>query len=85
MICPYCTSGITELAKNRKTNDQYKCKSCGKIFYAPNESLVTNEPCMDIEPGKVLKVSYDKAVKIHCATDVHHGAKEHHYDKFMSL
>ena len=85
MICPYCTSGITELAKNSKTNDQYKCKSCGKTFYAPNESLVTEEPCMDIEPGKVLKVSYDKTVKIHCATDVHHGAKEHHYNKFNSL
>ena len=85
MICPYCTSGITSIIKGSKSNSQYKCKSCSKIFYAPNESFITEEPSMDIEPGKVLKVSYDNIVKIHCATDVHHGAKEHHHEKFDEL
>ena len=85
MICPYCISGITELTKDSKSNSQYKCKSCGKVFYAPNETIATDEPCMDIEPGKVLKVAYDKPIKLHCATDVHHGAKEHDYTKFNEL
>ena len=82
MICPYCTSGITTLKKDSETNSQYVCKSCGKGFYAPNESMVTEEPLLDIEPGKVFQVSYDKPVNIHCATDVHHGALEHHWEKF---
>ena len=85
MICPYCTSGITNRTKDGESEDRYACKSCGKIFFAPNETLTTEEPCMDIEPGKIFKVKYDKSIKLHCATDVHHGAKEHHYDKFNEL
>ena len=81
MICPYCISGMTK----ELGNDKYTCKSCGKAFSAPGDSLVTEEPCMDIEPGKVFKIKSDKAIKIHCATDVHHGAKEHHYEKFNDL
>ena len=81
MICPYCISGITRELEE----DKYACKSCGKSFYAPGDSLTTEEPCMDIEPGKVFKVKSDSNIKIHCATDVHHGAKEHHYEKFNSL
>jgi len=81
MICPYCISGVTK----RLDSDKFTCKSCGKVFFAPNDSLVSEEPCMDIEPGKVFKVKYDDPISIHCATDVHHGAKEHHYEKFNSL
>ena len=55
MICPYCTSGITKELED----DKHACKSCGKAFYAPNESLVTEEPCMDIEPGKIFKIRGD--------------------------
>jgi len=35
-----------------------------------------------VSPGQVLRREFDRPVRVHGFTDIHHGAVEHHYDKF---
>ena len=84
MICPHCNSKKVQSRGSRIRNSgikvrEFSCKECKKWF-----TIHLNQPQVpeDIEPGQVLELSYDKPIKLHCATDVHHGAVEHHYEKF---
>jgi len=89
MICPYCAS--VKVAKEGKRTlksgvyQRFACKNCGKWYQTP---LIETETIKDgiVEPGGVLSFKFDKPVKIHGATDVHHGAAEHswkHFDDFI--
>lgn len=83
MICPHCTSNHTKMKGRRKGNQRYVCNTCNKCFQVPIKSEVIEDIyCNDITPGKVLSLEYKKPINIHCATDVHHGAAEHHWSKF---
>tara|TARA_R110002020_G_scaffold188288_5_gene387027 strand:+ start:401 stop:1279 length:879 start_codon:yes stop_codon:yes gene_type:complete len=84
MICPHCNSKKVQSRGTRIRNSgvkvrEFSCKECKKWF-----TVHLNQPQVpeDIDPGQVLQLSYDKPIKLHCATDVHHGACEHHYEKF---
>ena len=89
MICPYCSSvKVTkEGIRTTKSGEQqrFACQKCGKWFQAPikNIELVKNGV---VEPGGILSFRFDKSIKVHGATDVHHGASEHswsHFDEFI--
>ena len=91
MICPHCSSA--KISKNgiriritKNAVQEYICGKCSKYFSAPvereNGDLLINR---DVEPGKILELSFKKSVKIHGATDVHFGANEFHDDKFDNL
>ena len=84
MICPHCNSKKVGSRGTRIRNSgvkvrEFSCKECNKWF-----TIHLNQPQVpeDIEPGQVLELSYKNPIKVHCATDVHHGAVEHHYEKF---
>ena len=87
MICPHCSSSDTTRRGFGKTgNQRMVCKTCQKWFAVPVEEEFAKEIYYgDIEPGQVLNLEYNKAKNIHCATDVHHGANEHHTEKFDEL
>jgi len=90
MVCPKCTSccirkqGTRERASGNVVQE-YKCMSCNKWFSTPIENDVEDSQSIfpdSIEPGSVLKYVTDKEFRLHCATDIHHGAAEHHWEKF---
>ena len=90
MICPKCTSVLivkkgTRQRKNRKIQE-YSCNSCNKWFTVPLEDELKDERksvfLEDVEPGSILEYKTDKVFRLHCATDIHHGANEHHHEKF---
>ena len=87
MICPHCeSSGTLNRGYNRSGSKRFSCKNCNNWFTAPMKEKFAKEIYYgDIEPGQVLNLEYKKAVNIHCATDVHHGANEHHAEKFDEL
>ena len=90
MICPRCTSSCVRKegtrARKERTVQEYKCMSCSKWFNVPvnsdieegNDSLFPE----DIEPGDILEYKTDKPFRLYCATDIHYGACEHHWEKF---
>ena len=87
MICPHCRSesdrkdGI-KIKKNGRKSQEMHCKSCARYFsYSIQEKIVPKS----IEPGKVLYYKSKKPFKLHGATDIHHGANEHHTSKFDDL
>jgi predicted phosphodiesterase len=89
MICPKCTSScvIKEGTRERKKSrvQEFSCKSCNKWFSVPINSDIEEGSGIfleDIEPGDILEYKTDKSFKLHCATDIHHGAIEHHWEKF---
>ena len=90
MICPKCTSILIKKEGTRKrksgTIQEYSCKSCHKWFTVPIEESLENEHesifLEDVEPGNILEYKTDKVFRLHCATDIHHGANEHHQEKF---
>jgi len=93
MICPKCTSILIKKEGTRKrktgTIQEYSCNACNKWFSVPVENN-TEEGAKhvfmeDVEPGNILEYKTDKVFRLHCATDIHHGANEHHYDKFNEL
>jgi predicted phosphodiesterase len=89
MICPKCGSNSTKkngirLRKIGEAQEGY-CNSCQKYFSFPIHSDVSEELLGVIEPGEILKLSYKKPIRLHGATDVHHGANEHHEKKFNEL
>ena len=89
MICPKCTSSCVrkEGTRERKerTVQEYKCMSCNKWFNIPIDSDIEENDSLfaeDIEPGDILEYKTDKTFRLYCATDIHHGACEHHWEKF---
>jgi predicted phosphodiesterase len=86
MICPKCASAyiIKEGVRERKKGkvQEYSCKGCNKWF----STLITEEADTiikeDIDPGDILEYKTEGSFKLHCATDIHHGANEHHWSKF---
>ena len=91
MVCPKCTSSCIQKKGTRERKlksdvQEYKCMSCNKWFNVPidsdieegNDSLFAE----DIEPGDILEYKTDKPFRLYCATDIHHGACEHHWEKF---
>ena len=90
MVCPKCTSTYiikqgTRERKNKGKVQEYKCNSCSKWFSVPLTDDIEDPQSMfpdSIEPGSVLRYVTDKPFRLHCATDIHHGASEHHWEKF---
>ena len=86
MICPHCASNYTRMRGTRNENQRYACMTCKKWFQVPIKSDIAEDIyCSDITPGQVLSLKHKKPLNIHCATDVHHGAAEHHWSKFDDL
>ena len=91
MICPKCSSTSlhkqgTRKRKVKPTVQEYKCLTCRKYFSVPiDPDLLEKAESLfaeDIEPGDVLEYKTDKTFRLYCATDIHHGASEHHWEKF---
>ena len=83
MLCPYCTSTDTRKRGTRGDNQRFACRTCLKWFTVPIGKDVQDFFIkQDVEPGGVFNIECDRPLKIHCATDVHHGANEHHDEKF---
>lgn len=90
MICPKCTSMQIkkEGTRKRKTGkiQEYSCNTCLKWFtvHVDNneEDGKRHEFLEEVEPGSILEYKTDKVFRLHCATDIHHGANEHHDAKF---
>ena len=80
MTCPFCQSLFLQKRGVRNNKQKYRCKACGKWFSSEIYKVEINK---DIEPGGVFKYKTSKDfVRIHCVTDTHHGANEHHWEKF---
>ena len=90
MLCPKCMSKYTvkEGTRKRKSGriQEYSCNACAKWFSTPIESDDSDTPTSmfpeDIECGDILEYKTDAPFRLHCATDIHHGANEHHWKKF---
>ena len=90
MLCPKCMSKYTvkEGTRKRKSGriQEYSCNACTKWFSTPIESDDSDTPTSmfpeDIECGDILEYKTDAPFRLHCATDIHHGANEHHWKKF---
>ena len=81
MTCPYCQSLFLTKRGKRNNKQKYQCKSCKKWFSSPIDEII--EINKDITPGNIFKYKTSKnTLRIHCGTDIHHGANEHHYEKF---
>lgn len=87
MICPKCGSestrknGIRERQKGMI--QECMCVSCEKYFSYPIQTDILEDILQDnIEPGQVLTKEFRNRVRVHGATDVHHGAIEHDEDRF---
>jgi len=80
MTCPFCQSLFLQKRGIRKNKQKYWCKACKKWFSSEIQEV---EITKDIEPGGVFQYKTNKSsIKVHCVTDIHHGANEHHWDKF---
>lgn len=83
MICPHCTSNNVDKRGVRRGNQKFCCQTCKKWFQTPIKSDFREDIySRDIEPGQVLHAKFKNTVRIYCATDIHHGANEHHWEKF---
>ena len=87
MICPKCNSEHTKkngtsILKSGNISQECQCLSCRKYFYYHIKIEEPLEVLTEVEPGSVLTIESQKTLKIHGATDVHHGACEHHEEKF---
>ena len=78
MICPHCLSDYTHSHGKRKDKIRYKCVPCGRTFSVPVKSEISTET----EKVSVLNCEFTHPIRLHCATDIHHGAIEHHHSKF---
>lgn len=78
MICPNC---LNKMGKNgvRGGMQRWLCRSCGNNTSTP---LTISTGYDHVESGDVLRINYDRTIKIHALTDVHYGANEHHEEKF---
>ena len=90
MICPKCNSertrkNGTSLLKSGEVSQECYCMSCSRYFCYHIKAENPPESLTDIEPGEILTVTSKNPLKIHGATDIHHGAVEHHNEKFNEL
>ena len=90
MICPKCNSertvkNGTSLLKSGEISQECRCLACSRYFCYHIKAENPPESLTDIEPGEILTVTSKNPLKIHGATDIHHGAVEHHNDKFNEL
>ena len=81
MICPHCSSEFVRKQGIRRGKQRYCCTDCKKWFSTDYGDQFF-EIKKDIEPGNILNVKSKKTLRIYCATDIHHGAVEHHDEKF---
>lgn len=86
MICPRCGSERTKKDGTHLTkqgvSQSCRCNSCKKYFSYPIKEENQKDIPIDIEPGYILSINSDVNLRVHGATDVHHGACEHHEEKF---
>jgi len=81
MTCPHCQSLFIKKKGKRNEKQRFICNACKKQWTSPLTDLI--EINKDVKCGGVFKYKTDKdVIRIHCGTDIHHGANEHHYDKF---
>jgi len=90
MICPKCNSertvkNGTSILKSGDISQECRCLACSRYFYYHIKEEKPLGALADIEPGQILTVESKNALKVHGATDIHHGAVEHHNDKFNEL
>ncbi len=90
MICPKCNSertvkNGTSILKSGDISQECRCLACSRYFYYHIKEEKPLGALADIEPGHILTVESKNALKVHGATDIHHGAVEHHNDKFNEL
>lgn len=86
MGCPYCLSTETQKRGSRAGNRRYKCKKCGKWFQVEIKGMNQNDDIGEVLAGEILSFRFDDTIRVHGATDVHHGAQEHaynHFDEFI--
>ena len=81
MICPHCSSEFVRKQGVRRGKQRYCCTACNKWFSTDYGDQFF-EIKKDVEPGSILNVKSKKTLRIYCATDIHHGAEEHHDEKF---
>ena len=94
MNCPHCGSnkvhkdGVRE-RKSGKVVQEFECQniSCNKYFSVKIQDALLEEVRGNrVEPGDILRYNFDKPIRLHGATDIHHGAVEHNwklFDKFI--
>ncbi|MFQ6609322.1 MAG: hypothetical protein ACE5D7_00840 [Fidelibacterota bacterium] len=58
----------------RNGKSRFRCSDCGTW---------RSEPIKDINPGDILRLEFDKTIRLHGFTDVHVGANEFHREKFQ--
>jgi len=84
ICCPHCKSEkIAKKGKRVRTSgkriQEAQCNECLKYF---SLQIGVSPLVEEIRPGKVLYFKSKKPIKVHGATDIHHGANEHHTSKF---
>ena len=90
MICPRCGSESTKkdgtVQRRKGLVQSCRCNSCKKYFtFLIHSEIIEESPLTEIEPGHILTVTSDTELRVHGATDIHHGANEHHEEKFNEL
>ena len=90
MICPYCGSDNikrdgTRLNRHKEKCQAYRCNDCKKYFSHKFSNETVEVSTYEVTPGQVLSVNSKKPLRIHGATDVHHGANEFDKKKFNEL
>ena len=90
MLCPHCGSnkvhkdGVRE-RKSGKIIQEYECQhiGCNKYFSTTLQDAILEEINKNhVSPGDILRYNFDKPIRIHAATDIHHGANEHNWKLF---
>jgi len=90
MLCPHCGSnkvhkdGVRE-RKSGKIIQEYECQhiGCNKYFSTTLQDAILEEVNKNhVSPGDILRYNFDKPIRIHAATDIHHGACEHNWKLF---
>ena len=90
MLCPHCGSnkvhkdGVRE-RKCGKIIQEFECQhiGCNKYFSTTLQDAILEEiNANHVKPGDILRYNFDKPIRIHAATDIHHGANEHNWKLF---
>tara|TARA_X000001382_G_scaffold74971_2_gene52469 strand:- start:487 stop:1368 length:882 start_codon:yes stop_codon:yes gene_type:complete len=82
MGCPHCLSTETQRRGTRNDRKRYHCTKCGKWFSVVISEENISDQIGEVEAGGILDYTFDTTIRVHGATDVHHGAQEHSYDHF---
>jgi predicted phosphodiesterase len=89
MICPHCGGNYTTKngsykGKDKERIQRYSCKVCNRSFSVPEYSDVTEKSFLttDARADRILQFKFDDTIRVYGATDIHHGANEHHWEMF---